>query len=76
MKKKYCREINKHIENLGIENTIKLINDFLFNDDFSFNFNTPEAEILAAYLNYSVKNIFDTNAKIMSFLNYYHYKSK
>ena len=76
MKKKYCRQINNYIEKLGIENTIKLINDFYFDDDFSFMFNTPEAEILAAYLNYSERNFFDVNAKIMSFLNYYHYKSK
>ena len=76
MKKKYCRQINNYIENLGIENTIKLINNFYFDDNFTFMFNSPEAEILAAYLNYSERNLFEINAKIMSFLNYYHYKSK
>lgn len=76
MKKKYCRQINNYIENLGIENTIEFINNFHFDDNFTFMFNSPEAEILAAYLNYSERNLFEINAKIMSFLNYYHYKSK
>lgn len=76
MKKQYCRRINNYIEKIGIDNTIKLIKDFYYNDEFELMFNTPEAEIIASYLNYSERNSFDMDAKIMSFLNYYQYKSK
>ena len=76
MKKQYCRRINNYIEKIGIQNTIKLIKDFYDNDDFELMFNTPEAEIIASYLSYAERSFFDVDAKIMSFLNYYHYKSK
>ena len=76
MNKKYFRTVNNYIKNLGVDETINIIKDFYFDDSFSFKINSPEGNILAAYLNYSSRNDFDLEAKIVSFLNYYYYKSK